>query len=59
MNVQVVETYCLTLFNVPSFAVGAAEEAAAGGAGAPRGEEEAEALSRTLEQWPRERLGQR
>lgn len=38
------------------FAVGAAEEAAAGGAGTPRGEEEAEALGRTPEQRPRERL---
>lgn len=37
------------------FAVRAAEEAAAGRAGAPRGEEEAAALGRTPEQRPRER----
>ncbi len=45
---------CIILF---TFAVRAAEETAAGSAGTPRGEEEAEALGRTPEQRPRERLG--
>jgi len=45
----VVEMHSGTIFTKPfvipsSFAVGAAKEAAAGGKGTPRGEEEAEAL---------------
>lgn len=46
-------------FILSLFAVGAAEEAAAGRAGSPRGEEKAEALGRTPEQRPRERPGGR
>lgn len=60
MNVHVVQTHRRTLFNMLCsvlHSVGAAEEAAAGRVGTPRGEKEAEALGRTPEQRPWKRLG--